>query len=702
MARLGVLMESASLVSIDDEPFARSCARVLRELAAYLDAETTIEWAGTADEAVPLTPMAHEPRHLVADLTVGGQVLGRLHVQRPGGDPFDQDDRRLVRDVAAQVASGWSVRELAADPARHQPLATSLEDSPIAVLVLGGGGEVLSANRAFGELLGTDPTRLRGHRWDELLDAPNAPNGPNGPIAPSPAGASRPPVSGHPVGSAHLTAATGGPRHEQHRFRRAEGTTMRAHVLLVPLPAGAVPGRNDAHLLQVLAVSATDLEQPDELTGVATRHAALRHLDAVLAERRTATARVTVGVIGLDHFSALNDAYGHAVGDEALRQVARVLCDAVRPIDVVGRLGGDEFLVVFDEVEPDEGNALGASVAEALEGLSVDTGDGTRHAVGASIGLAWSAGSVDSRQLLAVARRGLREAKRRGRGRLWQHRGGSTDRGDGPLVTARDLQLALDRNEFVLLYQPIVTSAGHRLRGVEALLRWDHPSGRRLSPDRFLPQLLESGQINAVGRWAVAEAIGQLADWRARPGGSDLVVNVNVSPAELADPHLAGLIAASLAEAGIEPSAVCVELTEQALDGTVVSTSGLRRLSQTGVRLALDDLGTGVSTLSHLRMRPLHGIKIDRSFIDGLEGTDTDRSIVRALVTMAHGLGLEVTAEGVETSAQAEWLASVGCHLLQGWRFSRAVEPTAITHMIELQPAGPAVSAGRAGPASPA
>ena len=693
MARLGVLMESASLVSIDDEPFVRSCARVLRELAAYLDAETTIDWAGTADEAVGRPPASLDPRHLLAELTIGEQVLGHLHVQRPGGEPFDQDDRRLIRDVAAQIASGWAVRELAADPARHQPLATSFEDSPIAVLLLAADGEVLSANRAFGELLGTDPAGLRGHRWDELLDAPN----PTSQAAPTGHGSS--PLS---AGLARAAPAPSGPRHEQHRFRRPEGTTMRAHVLLVALPAGAVPGRDDAHLLQVLAVSATDLEQPDELTGVATRHAALRHLEAVLAEHRNATARVTVGVIGLDHFSALNDAYGHAVGDEALRQVARVLCDAVRPIDVVGRLGGDEFLVVFDEVEPDEGNALGVAVALALDGLSVDTGDDTRHGVGASIGLAWSAGSIDSRQLLAIARRGLREAKRRGRGRLWQHRGGAASPADEPLVTARDLQLALDRDEFVLLYQPIVTSAGHRLRGVEALLRWDHPTGRRLSPDRFLPQLLESGQINAVGHWAVVEAIGQLADWRTRRGGSDLVVNVNVSPSELADPHLAGLIDASLTAAGLEPSAVCVELTEQALDGTVVSTSGLRRLSETGVRLALDDFGTGVSTLSHLRMRPLHGIKIDRSFIDGLEGTDTDRSIVRALVTMAHGLGLEVTAEGVETSAQAEWLASVGCHLLQGWRFSRAVEPTAITHMIELQPVRSALNAEPAGRAAPA
>ena len=672
VARLGVLMESTALVAVDEEPFDRSCARITRELSAYLDAETSLEWADSTARSEVVSSPQTAGCHLVVDLSVGEQPLGRMSVQRPSGEHFDTEDRRLVHDVAAQIVSGWALRKYSGDSDQRHALLASFEDSAVASLLLTDSGEIVLANRAFGNLLGTAPEQLHGRHWTELRDAPE-PSVPS--LATSSAG-----------GTAADPDLRVGPRHQQHRLRRHDGTTVRAHVLLAALPPDSLAGQHRAELLQVLAVSATDLEPPDELTGVATRHAALRHLDTVLAEPHRSSARVTLGVIGLDHFNALNNAYGQGVGDEALREVARVLCEAVRPIDVVGRLGGDEFIVVFDEVEPDEGNALGALVALALDGLVVHSSDGIRHAVGASIGLAWSADSADSRQLLASAYRGLREAKRRGRGRLWQHRSGSTESPDAGSITARELQLAINHNEFTLLYQPIVTSVGHHLRGVEALLRWDHPSGRRLSPDRFLPQLLESGQINAVGWWAVAEAVNQLADWRSRPGGSELMLNVNVSPAELADPKLARVISTAIARAGIDPTAVCVELTEQALDGMVLSNSGLRRLSETGVRLALDDLGTGVSTLSHLRMRPLHGIKIDRSFIEGLEDTDTDRSIVRALITMAHGLGLEVTAEGVESTAQAAWLASVGCHLLQGWRFSRAVEATAITHMVGLQP----------------
>ena len=666
VARLGVLMESATLLAVGEEPFDRTSTRVLRELASHLDAEAELI---PPDGAAPACP----PGAAVAEcpVSVGDRVLGRLRVTRRHGGRFDRDDLRLVQDVAAQLASGWVLHELPGMVCTGNVLEAGFDTSPIGVQLVQADGTIVRVNPAFCRLVDRDAADLEGRHWHDLLVDP-------GPSARRTGGAAGPATAG----------ATGlGHRHLVHRYRRRDGTTVRAHVVLTPVfPEG--PDGDEVLLVQVLAVSSAERDELDELTGVATRRAALAQLDEILLRgERTPGTGVAVAVVDIDHFDAVNVAYGHVVGDEALRAVARAVCAAVRPGDIVGRLDGDAFLVVLDEIDAATANTVGAAVAANLDRLWVPAGDGLRCSVGASIGLAWTSPStevVEAGQLLARAGRGVTEAKRRGRGRLWRHDARVPT--DEPAVTARDLRLALDRGEFTLCYQPIVASSTMRLHGVEALLRWNHPSGRQFGPDRFLDALLESGLINEVGARVATDAIARLAAWQSMPGGSDLTLHINISPAELAHEHYAGVVRAALEATGVDPVAVCVELTEQALDGTIVSATGLRRLAATGVRIALDDLGTGVSSLSHLRLRPLHGIKIDRTFISGPDRTEADRSIVLGLIAMARGLGLEITAEGVETSEQARWLADAGCDLLQGWRFSRAVDPDTVTRMVSLQP----------------
>ena len=669
VARLGVLMESATLLAVGEEPFDRTSTRVLRELASHLDAEATlIPPTGDAPPVPSGAAVAECP------VSVGDRLLGRLRVTRRDGNRFDRDDLRLVQDVAAQLASGWALHELPGMVCTGNVLEAGFDTSPIGVQLVRGDGTIVRVNPAFCRLVDRDAADLEGRHWHDLLVDP----GPAMRRAHGSAGSS---------GQSAVSPTGLGHRHVVHRYRRRDGTTVRAHVVLTPVfPDG--PEGDEVLLVQVLAVSSAERDELDELTGVATRRATLAQLDEILARtERPAGTGVAVAVVDIDHFDAVNVAYGHTVGDEALRAVARAVCGAVRPGDIVGRLDGDAFLVVLDDIDATTANAVGAAVAAQLDQLWVPAGDDLRCSVGASIGMAWTSPvteTVEAGQLLARAGRGVTEAKRRGRGRLWRH--DARTAADEPAVTARDLRLALDRGEFTLSSQPIVASSTLRLHGVEALLRWNHPSGRQIGPDRFLDPLLESGLINEVGARAATDAIARLAEWRAMPGGSALTLHINISPAELAHEHYAGVVRAALDATGVDPAAVCVELTEQALDGTIVSVTGLRRLAATGERIALDDLGTGVSSLSHLRLRPLHGIKIDRTFISGPDRTEADRSIVLGLIAMARGLGLEITAEGVETSDQARWLADAGCDLLQGWRFSRAVDPDTVTRMVALQP----------------
>jgi len=333
VARLGVLMESATVLTVGDEPFSRTTARVVRELGAHLEAEATVSWVepGAASGGEPGgSEQPVTPGRLVVPITLGDRLLGTLRVERAGGTAFDRPERRLVRDVAAQLASGWALHELPGLSQAHTLLHAGFDDSPIAVQAVATDGRIVRVNRAFGELLGSPPAELEGRPWHDLLAGPVIGEPSVGPLVDD---------AGQPLAHRHL----------QHRYRRADGSTVRAHVVLTPVrPDGPERADTALSLIQVLAVSAAEDGTVDTSTGVATRQQALGHLQQAAARAAGTSGRgVAVGVIGLDHFGALNDAYGHSTGDDALRRVAATLGRAVRPTDVVGRLGGDEFVVIY-------------------------------------------------------------------------------------------------------------------------------------------------------------------------------------------------------------------------------------------------------------------------------------------------------------------------------------------------------------------
>jgi diguanylate cyclase (GGDEF)-like protein/PAS domain S-box-containing protein len=365
----------------------------------------------------------------------------------------------------------------------------------------------------------------------------------------------------------------------------------------------------------------------DPLTDCLNRAAVLDRLGHAL-ERLQRHDGTGLGVVSidLDHFKAVNDTYGHAAGDLALKAAAEAIKRVTRPGDTIGRMGGDEFVVILEEVDgPDQSDQLAERIRRSIRRTRV-ANDGAPIALRASVGVHWTAGVLTVTDLLARADWAMYEAKRRGRNRTWStHMVRQPSRIPGESMR-RELQGALARDEFLVHYQPVVDADTLQVVAVEALLRWRRPDGPA-SPGTFLEVLIESGQIGAVGRWVVATAAEDGAMMLGHDHLADITIHVNLTPAELAQPTIAQAISGAVGQAGLDPARLAIEVTEQAFGGAVVSPSALDEVRSTGVGLILDDFGTGTSSLSHLRTRQLGGIKIDRSFVSSPETGELERRI---------------------------------------------------------------------------
>lgn len=602
----------------------------------------------------------------------GAPVWGDITVTAVRPDPAQFPERVVnlaqIIDVTEQVEARLALED---SERRYRSL---VEASPDAILRIRVDGTVTGANRRAAELLSYQQhTPLIGRRIDDVFPAATA-----------------------STVTQRIDAAvsTGTVAEIWRHWFEPEGETPGWYVIRVVPEVDPTGAPVDTVL--IVASDITELVENeqrlasialvDPLTGLANRSAILDRLQhAVDRLSRDRTGGVAVALCDLDHFKAINDTFGHRRGDEALCAVAASLRAVVRHNDSVGRLGGDEFVVVFEDVRNQtEADELGARIQRAIMEAGLDLSDGRRLQLSVSVGVARTAVPLPINDLVARADQAMYQAKRHGRGRTWaEPEPAPSRRTASRTALRRDLQAALDRDQFVLHYQPIVDATTAELIAVEALLRWDHPSGRR-SPSTFLGPLMESGQIGSVGLWALRSAIGQLAEWHEQ-GVTDLVVHLNVSPAELANPSFAEHLRSTLADAAIDPQRLCVEVTEQALAGTIVSPAALAEVAATGVRLVLDDFGTGISSLVHLRARPLQGLKIDRSFIANLGSDTTDQRIVDGIISLADSLQLSVTAEGVESRGQAAWLTAHGCALHQGWHYGAAVPAEQIPAL--LQPA---------------
>jgi diguanylate cyclase (GGDEF)-like protein len=407
----------------------------------------------------------------------------------------------------------------------------------------------------------------------------------------------------------------------------------------------------------------------DPLTGLPNRSLVLDRLDQALARSQRTGRRVTVLFADLDRFKVINDSFGHSVGDNVLLSISERLQAAVRPHDTVGRLAGDEFIVICDDLTDREAVDVAQRVADAVAQPMLLGGRET--VITASIGIAHAEPGTRGEDMLRDSDVAMYRAKERGRSRIELFDADMRRRMIDRLEMERSLRGAIGAGELRLDYQPIVGFDSWEVIAAEALVRWDHPERGPVDPAEFIPLAEESGLILPLGRWVLGEACRQLADWRAA-GRSKLRVTVNLSARQFADPELIAVVAEALARAQLPPDALWLEITESVLMEEVKATADtLLALKRLGVHLAVDDFGTGYSSLSYLKRFPVDMLKIDRSFIDGLGTDPEDGAIVLAIVSLAQALRLGVVAEGVECFHQLEALHRLGCDAVQGYLLAR-------------------------------
>ncbi|WP_433300336.1 putative bifunctional diguanylate cyclase/phosphodiesterase [Actinoplanes sp. CA-030573] len=413
----------------------------------------------------------------------------------------------------------------------------------------------------------------------------------------------------------------------------------------------------------------------DALTGLPNREAfRQRALAAIAAAKRDGTGGAVV-IVDLNRFKEVNDTLGHHAGDQLLRVVSARLSGGVRPGDTTARLGGDEFALILPGLDADGVRTLLENVRGSLTREMVL--DGVPLSVEASFGVALYPGhGEDLEKLLRHADAAMYQGKRGAAG-IVVHEG---ERAAEPpaankaarLAVQAELRRALQRDELVLHYQPKVRLSDGSVSAVEALVRWQHPERGLLLPAEFLPAAEQSGLIEPLTAWVLRRALVDQQAWTA--AGRDWTVSVNVSARNLDSPDFAGMVTGLLEELGASPARLMLEVTETAMVGDLErARAGVRRVAACGVRISVDDFGTGFTSLARLRGAPLSEIKLDRTFVAAVLEEPDSQAIVRSVIALAHGLRCRVTAEGVENADIADWLAAAGCDDAQGYLWSRPV-----------------------------
>ena len=437
--------------------------------------------------------------------------------------------------------------------------------------------------------------------------------------------------------------------------------------------------RTTKDLAQTEALSKSLLGR-DPLSGLANRLLLNERLDRELARIAAGGTGIAVMFIDLDRFKDVNDTYGHQAGDELIRLVADRILGALSPEDMLARLGGDEFAVIRANVlSLEQAEALARSVLEIL--TKPFTLSETQVTIGASIGVALAPEHARNREgLMKLADAALYQAKAEGRNRARFFQSHMDEAVRMRKVVEEELRLAIEQDQLVLHYQPLVSADGQRIVGLEALVRWPHPTRGMISPADFIPIAEERGLVIPLGDWVLRRACRDGCRW---PG---LRIAVNVSAIQFRHRDFVGNVTAALKDTGFEASRLELELTE----GVVVADAdaaeeAMVELRALGIHLALDDFGTGYSSLIYLRRFAFDKIKIDRSFLESMEVTGESAILVHSIVHLGRALGLVVTAEGVETAEQHRFLQALGCHQLQGFLFSRPVPADNIDRMLAAE-----------------
>ena len=472
---------------------------------------------------------------------------------------------------------------------------------------------------------------------------------------------------------------------DERRYLRPDGSTVWAsvHVTLVRDESGE-PQYFFTQLQDITERKQMEGELAhqalhDSLTGLPKWVLLTDRLIHSLAGAQRRGTQVGVLFLDLDNFKVVNDSLGHTAGDNLLRHVSERLADAIRPGDTVARFGGDEFVIVADDVSTLETEQIAGRV---LKALSQPCMIGTQEMnVTASLGIAIADEHATPESLLRDSDAAMYRAKDRGRGRVELFDDVLRSKAERRMATESALHRALEREEFKVHYQPIIDLSTGQLVGTEALLRWQHPDRGLVSPDEFIPLAEQTGLIVPIGAWVLEQACHQLAAWRLV--NPLLTVAVNLSVRQMLAPDFAGVVQDVLGRTGAAPDGLCLELTESLfMEDIDYFGSTLAGLKAVGARLAIDDFGTGYSSLSYLQRFPVDAVKIDRAFVQALGSDPHDSALVAAIIAMAAALSLEVTAEGVESRSQLDILRRLDCHQAQGFFLARPMTAAAIAELV--------------------
>jgi diguanylate cyclase (GGDEF)-like protein len=428
----------------------------------------------------------------------------------------------------------------------------------------------------------------------------------------------------------------------------------------------------------------------DALTGLPNRALVIDRAEQMLSRARRSRAPAAALYVDIDGFKHINDSFGHAAGDELLRVVSARLLGIVREAETVGRLDGDDFVVLLEGSTLDAGPELVAErICEVLaQPVRLACAEGRTVSVTSSVGIALGQ-RTSADELFRDAEFALCEAKRSGKNRLAVFESSMHTAAQDRLELELDLREALDNDQFFLLYQPTFNLLSETMTGTEALIRWRHPVRGIVPPDAFIPLAEATGLIVPIGRWVLRTACRQAAAWHR--ANHPLMMSINVSGRQLDDAHLVRDVAHALTNTGLDPTSVTLEITETTLMRDAdAAAEKLRTLKALGVRIAIDDFGTGYSSLAYLRQFPVDALKIDRSFISGIAASADSQALIHTLVQLGKALGLETLGEGIEQEDQLRHLQHEQCDSGQGFLFARPLDPEAVTALLDSRSAAPA------------